>query len=73
MEDHPEVKERPAELRVKEAAALPGVSILVVSCPKDYVMFQDAVKTAGIEDQLVVMDLTDLIIEAVELKEAEAV
>jgi Fe-S oxidoreductase/nitrate reductase gamma subunit len=73
MEDPPEVKERPAELRVKEAAALPGVSILVVSCPKDYVMFQDAVKTAGIEDQLVVKDLTDLLIEAVELEEAEAV
>ena len=63
--------ERPAESRVKEAASLPGVSILVVTCPKDLVMFQDAVKTAGIEDQLVVKDLLELVIEAVNLNGAE--
>jgi Fe-S oxidoreductase len=67
MEDPPEVSERPAENRVKEAASLPGVSTLVVTCPKDLVMFQDAVKTAGIEDQLVVKDLIELLIDAVEM------
>ena len=71
MEDPPEVSERPAESRVKEAAALPGVSTLVVTCPKDLVMFQDAVKTAGIEDKLVVKDLIELIVEAVEMHDAE--
>lgn len=71
MEDPPEVSERPAESRVKEAAALPGVSTLVVTCPKDLVMFQDAVKTAGIEDKLVVKDLIELIVEAVEMHYAE--
>lgn len=71
MEDPPEVTERPAEIRVKEAASLPGVTTLVVTCPKDYVMFQDAVKTAGIEDQLEVKDLLELVIEAVELNDSE--
>jgi Fe-S oxidoreductase/nitrate reductase gamma subunit len=32
MEDPPEVTERPAELRVKEAASLEGVNVLVVTC-----------------------------------------
>jgi Fe-S oxidoreductase len=64
MEDPPEVTERPAEIRVKEAASLPDVSTLVVTCPKDLVMFQDAVKTAGLEDELVVKDLIELIAEA---------
>ncbi len=73
MEDPPEVKERPAEMRVKEAASLPGVSTLVVTCPKDYVMFQDAIKTAGLEEQLVVKDLIELIAEALEIAKVEAV
>ncbi len=71
MEDPPEVLERPSEIRVKEAASLPGVSTLVVTCPKDYVMFQDAVKTAGLEERLVVKDLIELIGEAIELAPAE--
>jgi Fe-S oxidoreductase len=64
MEDPPEMRERPAEIRVREAAALPGVDALVVSCPKDYVMFQDAVKTTGLEDRLEILDIIDLIYEA---------
>ena len=64
MEDPPEVTERPAEQRVKEAASLPDVSTLVVACPKDFVMFQDAVKTAGLEDKLLVKDLIELIAES---------
>jgi len=71
MEDPPEVTERPAESRVKEAASLPGVTTLVVTCPKDLVMFQDAVKTAGIEDKLVVKDLLELVVEAVDMNGAE--
>jgi Fe-S oxidoreductase len=63
MEDTAGVKERPAESRVREAAAL-GVNVLVVACPKDLVMFQDAVKTAGLEGKLTVKDLTELVQEA---------
>jgi len=71
MEDPPDVKERPAEMRVKEAASLPDVSVLVVACPKDLVMFQDAVKTAGLEDRLEVKDLIELVSEATEKESLE--
>jgi hypothetical protein len=37
------------------------VRTLVVSCPKDLVMFQDAVKTAQLEGSLVVQDLVQLV------------
>jgi Fe-S oxidoreductase len=64
MEDAPGSKERPAESRVREAAGLPGVGTLVVSCPKDLVMFQDALKTTGLEEKLVVKDLMELVEQA---------
>jgi Fe-S oxidoreductase len=70
MEDTPSGGERPAEQRVREAAALPGVSVLVVTCPKDLVMFRDAVKTTGLEDRLAVRDLAELVDEAVTAEEA---
>ncbi|MCI0519102.1 MAG: 4Fe-4S dicluster domain-containing protein [Chloroflexi bacterium] len=58
------VKERPSEMRVREAAALPGVQALVVACPKDAAMFKDAVKTTGFENRLGVKDLSELALEA---------
>jgi Fe-S oxidoreductase len=67
MEDAPGVHERPAEGRVREAAAVPGVDTLVVACPKDFVMFQDAIKTAGLEGKLTVRDTIELVGEAVGL------
>jgi len=67
MKDTPNIEERPAESRVKEALALPGVQCLVVACPKDLVMFQDAVKTVGAEDRLRVADLGELVHEALEI------
>jgi len=70
MEDVPSTEERPAEQRVREAAALPGVSVLVVACPKDLVMFRDAVKTTGLEGRLAVRDLAELVAEAVAVEEA---
>lgn len=67
MKDTPGIEERPAEVRVKEALALPGVELLVVACPKDLVMFQDAVKTVGAEDRLRVVDLGELVLEAMQV------
>jgi Fe-S oxidoreductase len=64
MEDVPAKGERPAESRVKEAAAIPGVSTLVVSCPKDLVMFLDALKTTGLEGRLAVKEMMELVEEA---------
>jgi len=63
MEDPPVFKERPAVTRVREAAAS-GVRTLVVVCPKDLVMFQDAAKTAGLEDRLGVKELAELVEQA---------
>jgi len=65
MEELEGETERPAESRVKEAAGLKGVDTLVVACPKDYVMFQDAVKTAGLEDSLQIKDIVELLEEAI--------
>jgi Fe-S oxidoreductase len=62
--DEKDVKDRPSESRVREAAALPGVEAFVVACPKDLTMFKDAVKTTGNEQNLVVKDLIDLVAEA---------
>lgn len=64
MEDSPGIKERPSESRVREALALPGVTTLVVACPKDIAMFRDAIKTTGNEGKLVVKDLSELVLEA---------
>ena len=63
-----ETEERPAIMRIKEAAALPEVHTLVVSCPKDLVMFRDAAKSSGYADRLVVKDLIELVAEALDLK-----
>lgn len=63
--------ERPAENRIKEALAVPGVQCLVVACPKDLVMFEDAVKTVGAEHRLRIADLGELVWEACESPSAE--
>ena len=70
-EDAPGVHERPAESRVREAAQLSGVEALVVSCPKDLVMFLDATKTAGLENALAVRDVAEIVEKAL-VRKAEA-
>lgn len=57
-------QERPAERRVRQAARLKGVHTLVVSCPKDLVMFQDAIKTTGLDGKLTVKELSELVEQA---------
>ncbi|MBG7610520.1 MAG: (Fe-S)-binding protein [Anaerolineae bacterium] len=59
-----EVKERPAESRIREAVELEGVSEFIVACPKDVTMYKDAIKTVGVEGKIVVKDLIDLVFEA---------
>jgi Fe-S oxidoreductase len=71
MEDLPDQEERPAEIRVQEAADLRDVNILVTTCPKDFVMFQDAVKTGKLEDKLIVKDVIELVEEALNSFERE--
>ena len=68
MEEIGEAHSRPSESRVREAAELEGVETLVVACPKDYIMFADALKTTGLEGRLAVKDLAELLAEAVGLE-----
>ena len=74
--------ERPAESRIKEALATfeghPGdkKQLFIVTCPKDMIMYSDAVKTTGNEGKIEVRDLIQLVAEAVgvgETVEAQAV
>ncbi len=66
--DDSELDERPAENRIKEAAALgEDLRYFVVSCPKDMIMYSDAVKTTGNEAQLEVVDIAQLIERAHEV------
>jgi Fe-S oxidoreductase len=67
MEEIGEAQSRPSESRVREAASLEGVQYLVVACPKDYVMFTDALKTTGLEGKLAVKDIAELVEEAMGL------
>jgi Fe-S oxidoreductase/electron transfer flavoprotein alpha/beta subunit len=60
--------EKPSENRMHEAAGLGPIDIFVTCCPKDLTMFEDARKTSGHEGDFVVLDLAELVAEAVELE-----
>jgi Fe-S oxidoreductase len=55
--------ERPSENRIREAAGL-DVERFVVACPKDFTMYTDAAKTTGHDDHLAVVDVVELVAEA---------
>ena len=63
--------ERPAENRIHEALAAlapaagsDNIPLFVVACPKDVVMYGDAVKTSGNEGKIEVRDIIELLEEA---------
>ena len=58
---------RPSESRMHEATALDRVSTFVVCCPKDVTMYEDAVKTSGHEGEIEVRELTELVLESLDL------
>ncbi len=64
-------REKPAENRIKEAAAIPGLEVYVVSCPKDLTMFEDALKTTGNEGRFVVKELIELVRESIPVTRRE--
>jgi Fe-S oxidoreductase len=70
--DEGQMKERPSENRIREAATLEGVQLFVVACPKDLTMYRDAVKTVGLEGRIVVKDLIELVEEATREETAAA-
>lgn len=74
--------ERPAENRIKEALSTfekyptEKKPLFIVTCPKDMIMYSDAVKTTGNEGKVEVRDIIQLVAEAVGVDmavEAEAV
>ena len=69
----PVATEKPAQNRIKEAAAIPDLEVYVVSCPKDLTMFEDALKTTGNEGKFVVRELIELIREAIPAPRTEEV
>lgn len=56
-------KEKPAQIRMKEAGEIDGLEVFVVCCPKDLTMFEDALKTSGFEGRFVVRELIEMISE----------
>ena len=67
------VKERPAENRIREALSLGNIDFFTISCPKDLVMFSDAIKTTENEDKIQVKDIIELLAESLGLIKKEIV
>ncbi|HLO27959.1 MAG TPA: (Fe-S)-binding protein [Anaerolineales bacterium] len=67
--------ERPAENRIREALTTfekkpsDKKQLFIVTCPKDMIMYSDAVKTTGNEGRIEVRDLIQLVAEAVGVNE----
>jgi Fe-S oxidoreductase len=57
-------KERLAEIRVKDALEL-GAETILTSCPFCLLTLEDAVKTTNSEDKIKVMDLAEVVAEAI--------
>ncbi len=55
---------RTSEQRIKEALGVGEVQYFITTCPKDYTMYTDAVKTSGNEGKIEVKDLIELVAEA---------
>jgi Fe-S oxidoreductase len=55
--------ERLAETRVKDAFEA-GADILATACPYCLLTFEDAVKTTGLEGKLRIMDIAEIVAEA---------
>jgi Fe-S oxidoreductase/nitrate reductase gamma subunit len=64
--------ERPSESRIREAVGLPDVDLFVVSCPKDVVMYEAAIRSSGSEERIQLREMTELVESAVSASGVEA-
>jgi len=62
----PPEREKPSENRMREAAAIEGLDVFAVSCPKCMNMFEDALKTTENEDRFKVMEVVELVAECLQ-------
>jgi Fe-S oxidoreductase len=69
----PEGYRRPSEQRIDEATALGALDYFVVACPKDVTMYEDAIKTSGHQDDIQLRELSELVLEALDLEPVEPV
>ncbi len=63
---------RPSEQRIDEAAGLGDLDYFVVACPKDVTMYEDAIKTSGHQGEIELRELSELVLESLELDAAPA-
>jgi Fe-S oxidoreductase len=56
--------ERMSEIRAKEAIGT-GAEVLVTACPLCLIMMEDAIKSLGHDKKIKVMDLNELVLEAI--------
>ncbi|NIQ38839.1 MAG: cyclic nucleotide-binding protein [Proteobacteria bacterium] len=56
---------RSAEIRIKDAVEM-GANILATACPFCLLTLEDAVKTTGNEEKLRVMDISEILVEALD-------
>ena len=63
LPEPPELQ-KPAEIRAREAAEIDGLEVLVVNCPKCLNMLEDGVKGTGNEGNFRVLELIELVAEA---------
>ena len=55
---------RNGEIRIKEALAL-GAKVMATACPFCLLTLEDAVKISSLTDQIVVKDISELVVEAI--------
>ncbi len=64
---------RPSELRIDEAVSLGGIDYFVCACPKDVTMYEDAIKTSGHQGEIELRELSELVLESLDLAPLAAV
>ncbi len=65
VESSSETGQRLAEIRVQDAVEL-GAEIITTACPFCVLTLEDAVKTSGHEEKIRVMDVVELLSEALD-------
>ena len=60
--------QRPSENRIDEAVSLGGVELFTVACPKDVTMYEDAIKTSGHAGEIELRELSELVLESLDLE-----
>src|SRR4029077_12433311 len=62
---------RPSEQRIDEAVGLGTLDYFVVCCPKDWRMYEDAIKTSGPHGELELRELSELVLESLDLPDEQ--